>query len=460
MLAAFGLAACGGGGGGTATAPDPAPMEPMVPAEPDGPTPEEIAATTKAAKTKLDAIGKISATAGLGGSDVTTAPPAEGSYVLSVKRDRMATTVTVTVKGVDEDDDEKFTQAMDLGGGLTMHTRDGEMGVQEVAMVMTDIAEPKATKFGTVHPLNADEEGESATGDDAVALTVVAGTDDMNLPKIMSASFAAPAEGSSTVTHTFLPADDDGDPDTAGDQPREAAMVAGMYDGAMGTYTCSGNNPCTVAVNSKGKVTGISAGWIFTPADGAKVDVADADFLSYGFWLKKTTKDGAVTYSEVAPFTMAHEMSASTGTITGSASYDGSAVGVYVHNVLSEGGGMVESRTAGHFTANATLKAYFGQPDSPNDNIPPNMVETITGTINNFMLSGGEDQDWSVALKGDIGNNFAIENGKANGGGAEGTLTGQFYGAAAETPGAVAGEFNANFSNGAVAGAFGAREKK
>ena len=44
-------------------------------------------------------------------------------------------------------------------------------------------------------------------------------------------------------------------------------------------------------------------------------------------------------------------MVATTGTVTGSASYKGDAVGVYVHNVLTPGGGMVESRTAGHFTA-------------------------------------------------------------------------------------------------------------
>ena len=141
-------------------------------------------------------------------------------------------------------------------------------------------------------------------------------------------------------------------------------MVAGYYDGAMGTYTCSGTDTCTVDVNGKGELTAASDGWIFTPADGAKVDVADEDFLSYGFWLKKTTKDGVVTYNEVAPFTMADGIR--------DRDYrnghrfcllQGRAVGVYVHNVLTAGGGMVESRTAGHFTAKASLMATFGQPD-------------------------------------------------------------------------------------------------
>ena len=471
---AFGLAACGGGGGGdemaavidTGTGTD-------TGTDVTAPTPEEMAAATKAAKTKLDAIGEIDAAEGLGGT-TETEPSAgeEGSYELSVKRDRMATTVTVTVNGAPEADAEKFTQAMDLGGGLTMHTRDGEMGVQEIAMVMTDIAEPTATPFGMVHTLNADEDGTDATGPDAVAIKASEDGDDPAefLANMMSSVFAAAAEGSSSLTHTFLPAADDGDPDTPGDQPREAAMVAGYYDGAMGTYTCfaDANASCTVDVNGKGELTAASDGWIFTPADGAKVDVADMDFLSYGFWLKKTTTDGVVTYNEVAPFAMAHGMGMpdTTGTVTGSASYEGDAVGVYVHNVLTAGGGMVESRTAGHFTAKASLMAYFGNPEVlAEQDIPPNMENTVTGTINKFMLAGEEDNDWSVALKGKIDpTDFVITEGTANGGGMEGDLTGQFYGGggdanANETPGAMTGEFNANFSNGSVAGGFGVNKE-
>ena len=35
---------------------------------------------------------------------------------------------------------------------------------------------------------------------------------------------------------------------------------------------------------------------------GAKSDVQDDDYVHYGFWLKKTTKDGATTYNEVETF--------------------------------------------------------------------------------------------------------------------------------------------------------------
>ena len=95
--------------------------------------------------------------------------------------------------------------------------------------------------------------------------------------------------------------------------------------------------------------------------------------------------------------------------------------------------------------------------------IAPNLLNTITGDIENFMLSGGEDNEWSVALGGDIDvSTGLLTNGTAKGGDGDGSLTATFYGAstAADTaPSAVAGEFNAGFSDGSVAGAFGAQEQ-
>ena len=448
---------------------------------PPGPTPEEIAATTKAAKTKLDAIvaeAALTTDSGLGGTGA--AASGEGSYSVSVERDRDATTVTVTRNGATMATNKKF-MATDLGDGLSMHTLDGEMGVQEIAMVMTDIKAPRAVEFAKwdnnndatdALPQALDVRADGVTVDTAnpadsrdvsgAALVSTTEADAAVLKLIMVGAFAAPGDGSSSVTHTFQPAADDADTTTPGAQPRAAAMVGGTYNGAMGTYTCATGNGganCSATVNAKGELTGLSDGWIFTPADGATSDQPDYDFLRYGFWLKKTTKDGVTEYNEIALFHGHVGMTDSSGTITGSASYEGSAVGVYVHNVNSEGGGSVESRTAGHFTADATLKAYFTQPTSPNDNIPPNKLNTITGTINNFDLSGGEAQDWSVALTGDVNATFGIDNGTANGGGTAGALSGQFYGAANELPGAATGEFNANFSNGSVAGAFGVNKK-
>ena len=449
---------------------------------------------TAEAKTKLDAIMAEAALAaaddrGLGGTTApTTTDGSEGEYTLAVKRDRDGTTVTITVEGATDAADEKFEQAMDLGDGLTMHTRehdadsDGNV-MTEIAMVMTDIKAPRAVAFAKwdnnndpddalPQALGVRADGVTVDADNpadsrdvsAAALVSTAEADAAILKLIMADQFAAPGDGSSSVQHTFLPAATDSDPNTPGNQPRAAAMVAGTYNGAMGTYVCSGTANCTATVNSKGELTGLSDGWIFTPAEGATSDQPDYDYLTWGFWLKKTTdEDGVTEYDEVSLFHMDTGMTDSTGTVQGSATYNGSAVGVYVHNVLSEGGGTVESRTAGHFTADASLMATFGQiTTGPNANtVAPADFNTITGTINKFVLSGGEDQDWSVALKGTIDLAGANDdfNGSANGGGTAGSFSGNFYGAADTLPGAASGEFNANFSNGSVAGAFGARKK-
>ena len=57
------------------------------------------------------------------------------------------------------EDDPKFEQAMDLGGGTTMHVREMEADeddnvVEEVVIVSTDIKEPRATKFATSSSAN------------------------------------------------------------------------------------------------------------------------------------------------------------------------------------------------------------------------------------------------------------------------------------------------------------------
>ena len=443
-----------------------------------------VAAATKEAKTKLDAItaeGAQTTDAGLGGAGVTFGT-ADGNYDYTIERDRMATTVKVTAHGATDAADDVFEPSeMDVGYGNSMHTlthdedTDGNV-VTEIAFISTDIKTPRAVDFAKwqnaagATPQALDvmaDDGAAPAGDEvADALDVGNGlnaTDDAQaaiLKLVMAAQFAAPGTGSSSVVHTFLPAVADADPDTPGAQPRAAAMVAGTYNGSMGTYICAGTANCTATVDDKGAVTAMTDGWVFVPAEDVKTYQPDYDYLSWGFWLKKTTdSEGVTEYNEVETFAMATGMTDTAGNVTGMASYSGGATGVYVHNVLSSGGGTVESRTAGHFTADASLMAYFGQPASPNDNIPPSKLNSVTGTINNFTLSGGEAQDWSVALQSTADINFAGTNdvtGTANGGGTAGTFAADFYGEAAMVPGAVTGEFNANFSNGSVAGAFGA----
>jgi hypothetical protein len=251
----------------------------------------------------------------------------------------------------------------------------------------------------------------------------------------------------------------------------ESAEVEGTYNDAEGTYTCTGSSDCTVTLNAKGAITRISAGWTFFPAAGAKSDVPDDDYLYYGFWLKKTTKDNVTTYNEVqtfarskAPVFTATEMT----NVMGTANYKGDATGVYVHENNPLGGGDPESATSGHFTAGVELTAYFN-----GDDVAENKKLSISGAVSDFQLSGGQENSWEVTLgqadfrTGENANAFGDLN--ADGGGGLAAWGGRFYGAVEDdpdddadvklAPDIVTGEFNANFPNGSAAGAFGARKQ-
>ena len=137
---------------------------------------------------------------------------------------------------------------------------------------------------------------------------------------------------------------------------------------------------------------------------------------------------------------------------------------MYVKNVYKVEGD-IESATSGHFTADVSLTATFAQlnDDAGDGTIAPNLLNTLSGSIDNFELSGGEANSWAVNLQGGITANDGTASGTANGGGAAGEFTAIFHGSveAVETvvpkPSSVVGEFDANFSNGSVAGGFGAR---
>ena len=428
-----------------------------------------VLATTKAAGTKMTAIAAEAAQTtpdGPGGLAATD------DHMVAITRDRMDTKVTITVVGAAADAPE-FEEVMDLGVAKgfagTMNLRameendDGET-VEEVMVIRTDIREPKATDFGDVYTLNEETDDESE-GDDSLRII----TD--NAGMLMSSSFSA--SGAATITLVAEVAAVEADPgnNVEAVEGVDAFEADATFDGAAGTLKCAGtdgaNGNCTVTINAKGEVTGATGDLNFTPADKAKVYVAQTDYLYYGFWLQRTQKDGT-TYNEVETFYSSNDLEESNGgqldAVEGGASYKGNATGVYVKNVLNTNG-TVDTATSGVFSADADLTVNFMGTSIPND-----AHNTVTGSITNFALEKGEDNDWSVALKGTRASSANTISGTANGGGAEGSFSGTLYGESPETeatddgadrvaPGAVAGEFGANFSNGSVAGAFGAKKQ-
>ena len=455
--------------GGTVTAMN----SPAYQARLDAAMAARIAAATKAAMTKESAIAAEAAqtTPGGAGDDGPGGADATTDHAITITRDRAGTTVTIAVDGAAADD-PTFRQAMDLGGGRTMHVRtmpadaDGSV-TEEVMVVGTDIEAPVATPFAMVpgQALNADADGAPATGADAVAFDPGAALDRNDpgqaavLANVMSNAFA-----SGTGAELQFAGDDPADDMDA------AFTTAGSYNGATGTYTCAGGAAgCTVTLDATGMLSAMSDGWIFTPDAGATSDVPDGDYLHYGFWLQRTTDAmGAVTYDEVETFAASSvAASGNVGSVTGSATYRGGTAGVYVRNVYNPDG-TIDRATSGHFAADATLTATFGQvnDDAGEGTIAPNLLYTLRGTIDGFRLSGGEANTWSVALHGDITESSGTASGTARGGvaGDDGSFRATFHGPVTDAdndavhPHTVVGEFNAGFSNGSVAGAFGARK--
>ncbi len=447
-----------------------------------------VAAATKEAGTKEMAIAAEAeqmADAGLGGSDHVNADGTDGNaddpYGLDITRDRDGTEIKITDHGMMGDDDPKFMQTMDLGGGTTMHVRELEADddgnvVSEVVIVSTTIEAPKAVAFaefevhaadGTVtmpQALNVRQDGVAVDADNpadsrdlGAALSGGTEADAAILALVKSSSFVTVNPAETELTFKM--------DDATTDDEDEAFEGAGTYNGAMGTYRCAGTAVCTVTLDAEGMITAMSDGWIFTPAEGATSDQPDYNFLHYGFWLKRTMADGATAYDEVETFAGSSvNASVDVSAVRGTATYDGHATGVYVHSV-SNPDGTRASATSGHFMADAMLKAYFGQmPVSDTDTtgtIAPNKLWTVSGTISDFELSGEEQNKWSVNLKEadyETTNSTGVFAGDAEGGGESGSYNGTFHGAADadNQPHSVVGEFNANFSNGSVAGAFGA----
>ncbi len=215
--------------------------------------------------------------------------------------------------------------------------------------------------------------------------------DAIDFSKIMGPPAAASEGGSQITTY---------EDDTATQDVNERRFM-GTYNGAAGTFVCgtAGGGDCSATTNNKGEVTVMVGDWTFTPVEGATSDVVDANYLAYGFWLKRTTDaDGVLTYDEVETYAMAvgHPMTeAGLGLVQGSATYEGGSAGVYVKNV-QDNQGNITSATSGHFTADVVLTANFG-----GGNVSANQQFTIDGDVTNFVLNGqfGQDEnDWAVKL--------------------------------------------------------------
>ncbi len=73
--------------------------------------------------------------------------------------------------------------------------------------------------------------------------------------------------------------------------------------GLMGTYRCTAMPTCTITVDANGQGQCVSDELGLHSRYGVATSTCPTtDYLHYGFWLKKTDADGAVTYNEVETF--------------------------------------------------------------------------------------------------------------------------------------------------------------
>ena len=165
----------------------------------------------------------------------------------------------------------------------------------------------------------------------------------------------------------------------------------GTFDGADGTYRCTGistGNTCTSSITSDGIALGGEGTqtWTFTPDVGAMTarSTPDAIYFAYGWWLRNSDASGY----EVGTFTdyVGAPAALTINALQGSATYMGHAAGKYS---LLPG---LDNPTGdvGHFTANVMLKAEWGDGTAPG---------SLSGMVDGFMGADGMARDWTVELQ-------------------------------------------------------------
>ncbi len=397
---------------------------------------KEMAALGKALRTALgsDPLGYLAATPATFGDD--------GKLTINTTGGAVTLPTGVTAPPALEAGDSAGMLSGWMGMDYAKSTGTGNAKVTNEARVYTNQDEP-----GMI-PFDANEkDGKYAliSTDGATKGYVMLGVDNTT-PDTRAMADAFTHSG--TQTHS-KPAESD------------AVYISGSYDGAQGRFRCEMD--CSSINDGKGTVTSLEGTWYFKPDAGAMVSQPDANYLYYGWWVNKD-EDGepkaASAFAGLVASNSGPLVSANIAT-TGSATYKGGAAGKFAMNNALDGTG-----SGGHFTADAELKATFGDGDDAG----------VTGTIDNFMLNdGSEDAGWSVALnKGDLSATgmiggttvgttvWSVNGNKAS---ASGTWTGQMYDETSapsgkddgsNVPTTAIGEFQSMFGeNGSMVGAFG-----
>lgn len=329
------------------------------------------------------------------------------------------------------------------GWADTVYERTTESDSIDTFVVYSNKEAPKDTPFVDVHPFDHDADNDTMND------SLIVDTSNVGL-------VSGVAEFPSAVNQVGVPFTD-------------GATFTGMFDGAPGTFTCV--STCTLSTDSDAELVAVGGQWSFTPDDDEfPVPVPDSDYVHFGYWINESEEnDQPVVMAAAIAGGTAESPISTVQSLEGSATYTGAATGLYVVRTFTLDG-EVQSRTGGQFTADAMLTAYFG-----GDDVAVNKHYSIVGTIEDFedQRGGPIDSSWSVELEAA---RFGSQQGGTFRGATEGdqgmvgAWSGRFFGPVAVDnddtttgnqstfPSAVAGTFDAAFTNGAVIGSFGAEK--
>ncbi len=228
------------------------------------------------------------------------------------------------------------------------------------------IAHLEAALFGASDSIEID-----AGAYDIIAAAVGTGADGVRSKNITGDNFPAVGEGPETYTSD------------------EEKKIKGTYKGASGEYSCSSSTPCSAEATTDGIVFRTGS-WKFKPDSGAMVEIKDASYLQFGWWVHKDAADAPtnadVFYALKTPSSggITAETRDAIIALTGTATYKGYAAGKFAVYHSTE-----DINESGHFTADAMLKATFGTNAAGT---------TMTGTIDNFKLNDGtQNPNWRGA---------------------------------------------------------------
>lgn len=300
---------------------------------------------------------------------------------------------------------------------------DDAAGVEDSVVLYTNVEADGTIPFSGEGGRYDDTNGLDTDGN----LPVVAGTD---ATLIASPDFPT---GPGIRTHA-----EDGDP---------AVEIAGTFDGAAGTWTCTPDGAdCTSSVRQGGGIA-LAGGWKFVPAVDAVVATADAEYQYFGWWLRKTGNAYAVGVFHAGAGAAADEF-ADLAALQGTATYRGPAAGQFV--IIPQ----IGSASAGAFTASAELAVDFaGAADAG----------AVTGTVDGFRVDG-EAMPWSVELQaaqiqadGRIASGDTVWTVDARAAANTAAWSGQFHDVNADrVPTVATGIFDALYDDvGRLTGAFG-----